>query len=77
MKNILAKIYAKEMAGFSTVYDLEEVLAGLYGYSTQELRDKYTEITEKINATHNYTTNQEFGELIYKEYMALFNEEGN
>lgn len=76
MKKILAKLYATEAAGFSCMDDLETMVAGLYGYTVQELKDKYSEITKKINATHDYHTNREFQELIYKEYMILFSKEG-
>jgi hypothetical protein len=72
MKNILVKLYALEKSGIGCISDLEELVAAQYGWSQEELASKYREITEKINATHNYKTSQEFSDLIYKEYITLF-----
>lgn len=72
MKKTLAKIYALEKAGFDCIDYLEELVASCYALSKEELASKYDEITKKINETHNYKTNQEFMDLIYKEYIKLF-----
>ena len=72
MRKIFAKLYALEKSGIGCIDDLESIVAAYYGWTQEELANKYDEIVEKINRTHNYETNQEFMVLIYKGYIELF-----
>lgn len=75
MKKDLLKLYALHKAGFGIDDDFTELVSKCIGMEKDELAGKYKEITSRINSNHNYKTPEEFGRLIYLEYLALFAEE--
>ena len=74
MEKLIFEAYASEQAGFSAAPALEEYLCKAFNLPIGSLNDKYEEIIRRINSNRTYRTNQEFGELIYSEYMRLLEE---